>query len=151
MQLSKQVYARKRIHNGCLVQTENPVTQDNCSASFFLYILLHPLSRIMSKHRDAEQLPSWQSFQSAAKENKENVQLSNICYTRIWDMFCPYLCYIRKCNMAESMSHKNMISYVCTFLHMKMCNVHFSFTSFRIWTAAYQNVPDGEGVSFTCF
>ena len=33
MQLSKEEYARKRTHNGCLVQTESPVTQDNCLAS----------------------------------------------------------------------------------------------------------------------
>ena len=52
MQLSKEEYARKRIHNGCVVRTENPVTQDNCSAS-------------LGKPRDAEQLPSWQNFQSA--------------------------------------------------------------------------------------
>ena len=45
MQLSKEEYARKRIHNGCLVQIESPVTQDNCSAS-------------LGKPRDAEQLPS---------------------------------------------------------------------------------------------
>ena len=45
MQLSKEEYARKRIHNGCLVQTESPVTQDNCSAS-------------LAKLRNAEQLPS---------------------------------------------------------------------------------------------
>ena len=31
--LSKEKYARKRIHNGCVVQTENSVTRDNCSAS----------------------------------------------------------------------------------------------------------------------
>ena len=54
MQLSKEEYARKRIHNhGCLVQSESPVTQDNCSAS-------------LGKPRDAEQLLSWQNFQSAA-------------------------------------------------------------------------------------
>ena len=53
MQLSKEEYARKRTHNGCLVQTESPVTQYNCSAS-------------LGKPRDAEQLPSWQKFQSAA-------------------------------------------------------------------------------------
>ena len=35
------------------------------------------------------------------------------------------------------------------FLHMKMCNVHFSFTFCVIWTAAYQNVQKGEVVSFT--
>ena len=48
MQLSKEEYAR-RTHNGCLVQIESPVTQDNCSAS-------------LSKPRDTEQLPSWQNF-----------------------------------------------------------------------------------------
>ena len=52
MQLSKEEYARKRIH-GRLVQIESPVTQDNCSAS-------------LGKPHDAEQLPSWQKFQSAA-------------------------------------------------------------------------------------
>ena len=53
MQLSKEEYARKRIHNGCFVQIESPVTQDKCSAS-------------LGKPNDAEELPSWQHFQSAA-------------------------------------------------------------------------------------
>ena len=53
MQLSKEEYTRKRIHNGCLMQIESPVTQDNCSAS-------------LDKLRDAEQLPSGQKFQPAA-------------------------------------------------------------------------------------
>ena len=53
IQSSKEEYARKRINNGCLVRIENPVTQDNCSASASL-----------GKPRDTEQLPSWQSFQS---------------------------------------------------------------------------------------
>ena len=53
MQLSKEEYARKRTDNGCLVQIESPVTQDNCSAS-------------LGKPLDAGQLPSWQNFQSAA-------------------------------------------------------------------------------------
>ena len=44
MQLSKEEYARKRIHIGCLVRLENPVTQYNCLAS-------------LGKLRDAEQLP----------------------------------------------------------------------------------------------
>ena len=48
MQLSKEEYARKRTHNGCLVQIESPVTQDNCLASL--------------KPRDAEQLPSDRIF-----------------------------------------------------------------------------------------
>ena len=56
MQLSKEKYSRKRIHNGCLVQIESPVTQDNCSA-------------LLGKPRDAEQLPSWQNFQSAAQSH----------------------------------------------------------------------------------
>ena len=33
MQLSKEEYARKRTHNGCLVQIISPVTQGNCLAS----------------------------------------------------------------------------------------------------------------------
>ena len=45
MQLSKEEYGRKRAHNGCLVQIESPVTQDNCLAA-------------LGKPRDAEQLPS---------------------------------------------------------------------------------------------
>ena len=51
--IDKRIHKRKRIHNGCLVQIESPVTQDKCSAS-------------LGKPRDAEQLPSWQNFQSAA-------------------------------------------------------------------------------------
>ena len=43
--MSKEEYARKRIHNGCLIHIENPVTQDNCSAS-------------LGKPRDVEHLPS---------------------------------------------------------------------------------------------
>ena len=47
--------------------------------------------------------------------------------------FCLYLCYIRKCNMAEPMLHTK-IWYLSVsalfFLHMKMCNVLFSFTFF---------------------
>ena len=53
MQLSKEEYASKRVHNGCLVQIESPITQVNYSAP-------------LGKPRDAEQLPSWQNFQSAA-------------------------------------------------------------------------------------
>ena len=53
MQLSKEEDAWRRIHNIFLVQIESPVTQDNCSAS-------------LGKPRDAEQLPSWQKFQSAS-------------------------------------------------------------------------------------
>ena len=36
-----------------MMQIESPVIQDNCSAT-------------LGKPRDAEQLPSWQNFQSAA-------------------------------------------------------------------------------------
>ena len=52
MQLSKEIYERKRIHNGCSVQIENSVTWDNCLAS-------------LGKPCDAKQLPSWWNFQSA--------------------------------------------------------------------------------------
>ena len=33
LQFLKEEYARKRIHNGCLVRITNSVSQDNCSAS----------------------------------------------------------------------------------------------------------------------
>ena len=52
MQLSKEEYARKKIHNGYSVQIENSVTRDNFSAS-------------LGKPRDTEQLPLWRNFQSA--------------------------------------------------------------------------------------
>ena len=57
MQSSKEEYARKRIHTGCSLRTENSVTRDNCSTSF-------------CKPRDAKQLPSWQNFQSAPHNHK---------------------------------------------------------------------------------
>ena len=52
MQLSKEEFARKRIHNGCSVRIENSITRDNCSAS-------------RGKPPDAEHLPLWRNFQFA--------------------------------------------------------------------------------------
>ena len=49
----------KEIHNGCSMGIENFVNQDNCSAS-------------LGKPRDAEQLPSWQNFQSARQATKDS-------------------------------------------------------------------------------
>ena len=65
MQLSKEEYARKRIHNGCLGQIESPVTQDNCSAS------LASLAMLNSYRRDR----IFNSQITAIKDsyNKENV------------------------------------------------------------------------------
>ena len=120
MQLRK--YARKRIHNCCLVQIESPVTHDNCSVS-------------LGK-------TSWQNFNSqlaAIKKsyNKENMKCLNICYTWIWDMFCPYLCYIhvRKCNMTEPMLHtqkkKNDIQVrLHFFFYICKCIMSFSILVF---------------------
>ena len=50
-------------------------------------------------------------------------------------------------------THKNMISKCACilFLHIKVCNVLFSFTFFRIWTDAYKNVPKAGTVRLTCF
>ena len=50
MQLSKEEYARKRIHNGFSVQIENSDIRVTGSTR---------------KLHDAEQLPEWRSFQSA--------------------------------------------------------------------------------------
>ena len=61
MQLSKEEYARKRTHNGYLLQIESPVTQDNCSAS-------------LGKPRDAESYRRDRSFnpQLTAIKNSYN-------------------------------------------------------------------------------
>ena len=67
MELSKEGYARKSIHNGSSVRTENSVTRDNCTAS-------------LSKHRDAEQLTSLRDFQSALHHHSEFL---NFCHSRI--------------------------------------------------------------------
>ena len=65
MQLTKEEYARKRIRNGCLVQIESPVTQDNCSPS-------------LDKPGDAEQLASWQNFQPAAHSHQNSCNKKNV-------------------------------------------------------------------------
>ena len=63
----------------------------------------------------------------------ENVIWPNLCYTQKYDIkVCLHLFFF-------------------FFLHMKMCNVLFSFTFFRIWTDAFQTVPKAERVRFTCF
>ena len=112
MQLSKEEYARKRIHNGCLVQIESPVTQDNCPAS------LGKLSMLNSYRCDRIFNPQFTAIKNSY--NKENVKCSNVCYTRIWDIFCPYLCYIQKCNIAEPMLHTKIwyLGVLHFFLHM---------------------------------
>ena len=70
MQLSKEVYARKRIHNGCLVQIENSITWGNCSAS-------------LGKPDDAEQSPSWQNFQSKMHNIKDSYIPAYVSSTKL--------------------------------------------------------------------
>ena len=65
MQLSKEAYARKRIHKGCLVQTESPVTQDNSSASLGNRAMLN------SYRRDRIFNPQLTAIKNSY--NKENV------------------------------------------------------------------------------
>ena len=58
----------------------------------------------------------------------------------VWDIFCPYLCYIRKCNMAEPMLHTK-IWYLSvsalSFLHMKMCN----HVNINVYAKFHHNSP----------
>ena len=62
-------------------------------------------------------------------DSYENVIWPNLCYTHKHDILCLHF-----------------------FLHIKMCVMSISvLLLFRIWTAAYQNVPKDERVSFTCF
>ena len=74
MQLSKVAYARKRIHNGCSVLIESSFTWDNCSAS-------------LCKSRDAEQLPSWQKFQSAHHNHEIFLYSGQRAHSRIFRMY----------------------------------------------------------------
>ena len=55
MQLSKEEYARKRIHNGCLVRIENPDTQENCShhSASLTMTNSYPRDRIFNPHLTA--------------------------------------------------------------------------------------------------
>ena len=71
MQLLREEYTRKRIHNGYSVRIENSVTLDNCSASRGL-------------PSDAEQLSSWQSFNQHLTTIKDSYKLvdSNTCRRR---------------------------------------------------------------------
>ena len=66
MLLTKEEYARKRIHNSCSVRMENSVTRDNCSASrghnscsvrMENSVTRDNCSESLGKPRDAEQIP----------------------------------------------------------------------------------------------
>ena len=50
MQLLKNMYARKRIYNGCMVQIENSVTRNSCSACYHLGCLTVTLMTEFSIH-----------------------------------------------------------------------------------------------------
>ena len=99
------------------MQIESPVTQDNCSAS-------------LGKPRDAEQLPWWQNLQSAAYSHwkfllRKCVMFEHLLHTNM-SYFCPYLCHIPKCNVAEPMLHIK-IWYLCLhfFLNIWKCVMSF--------------------------
>ena len=50
--------------------------------------------------------------------------MSEHIYTQIWDVFCPNLCYIRKCDMSEPMLRTKLWCLVSdVLLHTKMFNV----------------------------
>ena len=100
MQLSKEEYARKKIHNGCLMQIENPVTQDNCSAS-------------LDKLRDAEQLPFVTVFSICSSQPLTILIIKKMCNVRTFvtheyeiffvhtyvthkNVIWPNLCYTQK-------------------------------------------------------
>ena len=68
MHLSKEEYARKRIHNGYSVQIENFVTLDDCSAS-------------LGKPHDAKHLPLVMEF---------SIQASQTYYIHIWNTYSSY-------------------------------------------------------------
>ena len=144
MQLSKEVYARKRIHNGCLVQIENPVTQDN-SAN---------LAMLNSYRRDRIFNPQLIAIRISYNIIKKMCNVRTFV-THEYEIFFvhTYVTYENVIWPAEPLLLTKILylSVSALFLHMKMCNVIFSFTFFRIWTDVYQNVPKAERVRFTYF
>ena len=68
MQLSKEMCARKRIHDGCSMLIENSVIRHKCSES-------------LGNPRDAEQLSMSRIFQSALTTIKDFYSLINDLHT----------------------------------------------------------------------
>ena len=78
MPLSKEEFARKRTHDGCLVQIESPVIQDNC----------YRRDRIFNKN----------------SYDKVNVR-KFVTHEYGMRYFLSILMLHRKCNMADPMLH----------------------------------------------
>ena len=93
MQLSKEEYARKRIHNGCLVQIESPVTQANCSTltavTEFSIRSSQPLKILIIKKKCNVRTfvtHEYKIFFVHTYVTYENVIWPNLCYTHKYDV-----------------------------------------------------------------
>ena len=61
------------------------------------------------------------------------------------DKIFRVLCSVKWLELAPFEHDFSCSNFSC--LYMKMCNVHFSFTFLRLWTAAYQKVQERGSVS----
>ena len=107
MQLSKEEYARKEHKTILWCKLKVPslrITVRHHSPS---------LAMLNSYHRDRIFNPQLTAIKNSY--NKINVQCSNICYTRIWDMFCPYVTYENVIWPNVSYTQKKIYKCVCTF------------------------------------
>ena len=126
------------------MRIENSVNQDNCSAS---------LGKPRNAVTEFSILTSQPLKILIIKIQRKCVMFEHLLHTNMI-YFCPYLCYIRNCNMAEPFFYTQKIWYLVSALfYLWKCVMYISvLLFFRIWTAAYQNVPKGsrERVSVKC-
>ena len=155
MQLSKEEYARTRIHNGCLVQIESPVTQDNCSASFsrcwtvtvvteFSIRSPQPLKILIIKKMcnvgtfNTHEYHQYETFFVHTYVTYENVIWPNLCYTQKYDIcVCTFFFFFYICKWVMSFS---VLLFFSEFgqMHIKMFQKLRGSDSlvFKIWTSA---------------
>ena len=76
MQLPKEEYARKRIYNGCLVQIESPVTQDNCDRH-------HSASMAMMNSYRRDRIFNPQLTAIKNSYNKKRVMFEHLLHTNM--------------------------------------------------------------------
>ena len=72
----------------------------------------------------------------------------------VWDIFCPYLCYIRKFNIAEPMLHIKIwyLSVSALFFYIWKCVMSFSvllFSEFeQMYIKMFQKLRESDSLAF---
>ena len=137
MQLSKEEYVRKRIHNGCLMQIN-------------VYAKFH--HNILHKSRDRA-IFTFSEFGKASTDEKCQFAIS-------WARSCQYQCLRKSLSkystqlkryghfhffrIWHSAKPRPMINVILQFLELELLNIKFS-------AKFYQNIPNGLRVKFHFF